>query len=123
MATESNKQRKSKYPKRANKRDLKVNEQNGLVVTSAETYSITSNDNIRYVRNTGVSTINLPPAAENKGRAISFYQTSADILTIDPTSSEQINGGNTYTALDAANDNATFVCNGSAWILVQSKIA
>lgn len=123
MATEYNKQTKSKYPRKTGKRDLKVIEQNGVAVLSAETYTIRSKDNIRFVRNTGASTVNLPPAAENVGRAISFIQVNAAVLTIDGYEAEQVNGGATFVDLDAADDNATIVSDGSAWLVVASSIA
>ena len=123
MATESNKQLSSKYPRKAGKRELKANTQNGVAVLSTETYTIKSTDNIRYVRNSGASTVNLPPCAENKGRAISFFQVNTAVLTLDPSGSEQINGAATYTAMDAAGDHVTIVSTGSEWLLVAAVIA
>lgn len=76
--------------------------------------------------NTAAKTINLPSVADlPTGAILEVKKTSADaeILTIDPDGSETIAGGATYTSIDAANDRARFVNNGTAWILLEAELA
>lgn len=48
---------------------------------------------------------------------------ATNAVTIDPNASEQINGGATFTSLDANGDVATFVSDGSAWLREAFNIA
>jgi len=48
---------------------------------------------------------------------------AAYAITIEPDGTEQVNGGNTFASIDASNDWATFINNGTEWILLNSAIA
>jgi predicted RecA/RadA family phage recombinase len=81
---------------------------------------------ILFAPNTAAQTVNLPSvAAIPPGSKLTVRKTSADAqaITLDPASTEQINGGNTFATIDAANDFAQFVSTGAAWSLVHSVIA
>ena len=73
----------------------------------------------------GAITINLPAAADCKGLVVTVKKTGTGVnpVTLDPNGSEQINGGATYAALDAAGDVASFVCDGTEWHLIGGEVA
>jgi predicted RecA/RadA family phage recombinase len=69
---------------------------------------------VLFAPNTAAQTVNLPSVASiPPGSKLTVRKTSADAqaVTLDPASTEQINGGN------------TFVSTGAAWSLVNSVIA
>ena len=78
------------------------------------------------VPNTGAKTLaivsvaSIPPGTIMRVRKT---DATAQAITLDPASTEQIAGGNTHAALDANNDYAMFQSTGAAWVLVDSAIA
>jgi hypothetical protein len=78
------------------------------------------------VANTAAKTVALPSVATVPLHAVLRVKKAgggAFAITLDPASSETINGGATYTALDADGDFAEFQSDGTAWQLINSKIA
>lgn len=75
--------------------------------------------------NTIARTITLPAAATSAGAWYTVKKTSADAaaITVDGNAAETIDGAETYTAIDAQYDVATFVCDGSGWHIVNKSIA
>lgn len=74
----------------------------------------------------GAFTTNLPSVADVPiGARFTARRagTGTNAATLDPAGSELINGGATYAALDAANDVATFVSTGAAWVFEISIVA
>jgi predicted RecA/RadA family phage recombinase len=100
-----------------------------LAATGAQTLNVGdfgSGDLILFAPNTAAQTVNLPSVATiPPGSKLTVRKTSADAqaITLDPASTEQINGGNTFATIDAANDFAQFASTGAAWNLVHSVIA
>jgi predicted RecA/RadA family phage recombinase len=100
-----------------------------LAATGAQTLTVGDfggGDLILFAPNTAAQTVNLPSVATiPPGSKLTVRKTSADAqaVTLDPASTEQINGGNTFATIDAANDFAQFVSTGAAWNLVHSVIA
>lgn len=80
-----------------------------------------------FCANTAAKTIILPPVADvPAGRTISVFKdhaSDANILTLSGDGSENIDGANTLTTLDAAWDVATLVSNGVRWIVESRDIA
>jgi predicted RecA/RadA family phage recombinase len=76
--------------------------------------------------NATTMTLTLPAVADiPKGALLTVKKThgsSAGAITIDGNASETIEAGATYTAVDAADDVATFLNTGSAWVLVDAYI-
>lgn len=58
-----------------------------------------------------------PDLASEKGLTVTVVKTNdtADVITITTEGAEQIDGSDTYTALDAQYDTATFIWDGAAW--------
>ena len=78
------------------------------------------------VPNTAALTVSLPSVATIPfGARLTVRKTTADALavTLDPSGTEQINGGATFASIDANNDYAVFANNGTAWVLIDSAIA
>lgn len=80
-----------------------------------------------FCANSAAKTITLPPVADvPAGRTISIFKdhaSDANILTLAGDGSENIDGANTLTTLDAAWDVATLVSNGARWIVESRDIA
>jgi predicted RecA/RadA family phage recombinase len=86
----------------------------------------TSGKLVLLVPNTAAKTITLPPVANiQRGATLIVKKTDAAAfaITLDPNASETIDGGATYTAMDAANDHAEFINNGTSWTLLNAVIA
>lgn len=76
--------------------------------------------------NTAAHELALPAVATVPiGAKITVYKTTADaeIVTINPASAELIDGGATFTGIDAQYDRATFVNSGTAWVKVDYALA
>lgn len=128
MATYHNRRRVSSYPDADmfNQRENRlVDHAHTLLVSSAESVALSDTDGVSFVRNAGVSTVTLPPAASCKGRVISFLQVDANTLTIGQNADgANIDGADAdFTALDAADDWAELFCTGSEWIILKQHIA
>jgi len=100
-----------------------------LAATGAQTLNVgdfAGGDLALLAPNTAAQTVNLPSVATiPPGSRLFVRKTSADAaaITLDPASTEQINGGNTFATIDAANDLAQFISTGAAWSLLNSTIA
>ena len=100
-----------------------------LAATGNETLTAAdfmSSELVLFVPNTAAKTLALPSVADIPiGATLFVKKTTADAfaVTLDPASSEQIAGGSTFATIDANNDLAKFVNNGTAWILMHSTIA
>lgn len=100
-----------------------------LAATGAQTLNVGDfggGDLTLLAPNTAAQTVNIPSvAAIPPGSKLFVRKTSADAfaVTLDPASTEQINGGNTFATIDAANDLAQFISTGAAWSLLHSTIA
>ena len=70
-------------------------------------------------------TVNLPTAADCAGLVVTVKKvgTGVNVVTVDPDGAELIEGAATYAVLDAANDVASFVCDGTAWFLMSAILA
>ena len=123
----------SDYPKKHNKRELKVIEttrddakkSGSYLAAAAADYAITDTDGFStFVVNDAI-TITLPAVATNVGRVITFTQIGTATLTIAQNADgAEIAGADAdYTALDAGGDTATLICDGVAWFLGFSSIA
>jgi hypothetical protein len=76
--------------------------------------------------NTAAESITIPAIATLPiGCILHVYKSTSDAYaaTLDPYSSEQIDGGNTFTLIDAQYDRATFQSTGSAWIKIDYEIS
>lgn len=115
----------SKYPSKFNKREISASMRNFSLAVTDSALSLSPDDGITHVRNTGAVTITLPAAAESKGRCISFLQTDAAVLTIAQNADgANIDGADAnFTSLDAADDQVELFCDGSEWIIVRQHIA
>lgn len=100
-----------------------------LAATGAQTLNVGdfgSGDLIVFAPNTAAQTVNLPGVATIPPGAKLFVKktdATAQAVTLDPNSSEQIAGGSTFATIDANNDLAQFVSTGAAWVLMHSTIA
>jgi len=100
-----------------------------LAATGAQTLNagdFGGKDLIVFAPNTAAQTVNLPAVADIPVGSKLFVKktdATAQAITLDPASSEQIAGGSTFATQDANNDLAQFVSNGTAWILMHSTIA
>lgn len=107
----------------------------GKVITgaAAEATTLTAGDFLTGVQelwvkvpNTTGVTLNLPSVATipvDKRLRVRKTAAAAAAVTIDPAGSEQIAGGATYASIDANNDEAVFVNNGTAWELLSASLA
>lgn len=100
-----------------------------LAATGAQTLNVGDfggGDLIVFAPNTAAQTINLPSVASIPPGSKLFVKktdATAQAITLDAYSTEQIAGGNTYAQQDANNDLAQFVSTGAAWNLLHSTIA
>lgn len=100
-----------------------------LAATGAQTLTAADfmgGDLVLLVPNTAAKTINLAAVGTiPSGAKLTVIKTSADAfaVTLDPASSEQINGGSTFATIVGANDRAKFINNGTSWTLIDSAIA
>lgn len=95
------------------------------VTATGSTYLNEYDSGVVFVSNTTTHSIMLPPVASSAGVRFQFCKVSTHTLaiTLDANGSETINGAATYASMDAAYDSAEVVCNGSAWFVVDAKIA
>jgi len=91
----------------------------------AATYTASVSDNVIFVDTGTAFTITLPDAALCTGLILRFVKTdsAAEILTLDGSGSQVIDASVTYVAVDAQYDCVTIISNGSAWFILNSKIA
>lgn len=107
--------------------DVEANVQAMVAIDDTDSpYDMSVNETVVLADATsGAITINLPAAASAAGKLVTVKKTGTGInaVTLDPDGAEQIEGAATYAALDAANDVATFGCDGTQWVLLGSTLA
>lgn len=86
----------------------------GAITWTAPVYEVFTNTTTEY---------DLPAAAGYDGKAVVFYVTSTNAITIDPNGSEVIvrngtaqTGGVTLTLTGAAGNYVALICDGTRWI-------
>lgn len=78
------------------------------------------------IANTAARVLTLPAAATVRaGGTIRVVKTSSDAfaVTLDPNSSETIDGASTLATMDAQYDTVHLLCTGSEWIVLNRDIA
>jgi hypothetical protein len=95
-------------------------------ITSADSpYSPPSDVDIIFVDTTTAAVvINLPVAAEAKGRRLTAVKTSAgtNTVTLEGAGAETVQGAANY-AFEDQYDHAEVVCNGTAWYILNRLAA
>lgn len=107
-----------------------ANREVGAATTLAATGTVTLTkfdlNKTIFCPNTAGQTVNLPAVAlASAGDRLTFVKTSADAaaVTLDGNSSETIDGATTLATIDADNDTAVLVTNGSEWVVLSRDIA
>ncbi len=96
-----------------------------LAATGAQTLSKYDVGKVIIVPSTGAYALTLPPVADcPAGSVLTFVKTTSNavILTVTGNAAENIDGSNTYSAIDAQYDCATLVSVGTAWVIVNRDI-
>lgn len=93
------------------------------LAAAADDFALASGDGYGLVIVNDEIAVTMPVLEE--GRVIRFLQVAVAALTVvQNADGANIAGADaTYAALDAAGDTATFYCDGTEWILVESSIA
>lgn len=94
------------------------------VASKTTTYTALATDNLILVDTSGGSfTLNLPAAAGVSGKQYSIKKTTTDFntLTIDPNSSETIDGQAT-TTINTKNECLIIISDGSNWQILERRI-
>ncbi len=89
------------------------------VVSKTTTYAVKASDDVVKVDSSGGAfTVSLPAAASYPGKEVTFIKigTGTDKVTIDPNSSETINGAATI-GLNALYERVTIVSDGTNWLV------
>ncbi len=84
------------------------------VVTKSANYTAASSD--YAIMCSATLTLSLPASASSTGRSYAVRNTGAGTVTIDPNSTEQIDGA--ATKVLAAGQFATIVCDGTQWFTI-----
>lgn len=86
------------------------------VSSRSTTYTATTSDDVLTVSTSSAWTLTLYAASGNSGKMLRVIKTSSDTneLTIDPNSSETINGATTIK-LKYQYDEVTLICDGTNW--------
>ncbi len=87
---------------------------NVTTITGATTLGVSHN--IVLCNSSSTFTVALPPVSSNVGRTYTIKNINSGTVTINPNSSEQIEGALTYDLLQ--NKSIIIVSNGSAWYIV-----
>lgn len=79
----------------------------------------TTDDTILVDASSGATEVDLPAAATSSGVQLTIRKTdtSVNAVTIDPNSSETINGSATSVSLTQQYDSITLLCDGSGWVI------
>lgn len=96
---------------------------NETLADAAATLTTAQLNKLLVITPTTGRTLTLPPAADAAGKFLTVKNLAAQVLTLDGNAAETIEGAATFVALDAANDVATFYCNGTTWHLVSGRIS
>lgn len=103
----------------ANKKVLLARAHDMSVVAKTTTYLATLLDDV--IKCSGSAfTVSLPAAASSNRKVLIIKKTDAtlaNIITIDPNSTELIDGASTIT-LNTLNESVTIVCNGVGWDII-----
>lgn len=93
------------------------------IVSKSTTYTATTADDLVLVSTASAWTLSLYTAVGNNGRVLRVKKTSSDFnaLTIDPNSSETVDGAAT-TTIDTQNEELTLVSDGSNWQILDRLI-
>jgi hypothetical protein len=104
---------------------LKCNSVKTLEATGSQSLTTGDLGKLILIPNTAALEIGLPAAADCTGKSFIIKKNSADaqIVTINPNSSELIDGASTNTVIDAANDMMEIVSDGTGWHIVAYKVA
>jgi len=86
------------------------------VTTITDVTTLDDTHNIVLCSSETAFTVYLPEVLTNNGRTYTIKNINSGTITIDPNSSEQIDGASTYTLL--LNKSITIVNNGSAWYII-----
>lgn len=90
-------------------------------VTKTSSYSVTSSDVYKYFLVSGTSTMTLPsPSAVGAGYTIGFNNVGSGTVTINPNTSETINGGANYAM--SAGGAVTLITDGVSWFFFNQKL-
>lgn len=83
------------------------------VQSKSSTYTVATTDNLSVINATTALTLNLPAAATvGNGFSVAVFA-SGGAVTLDPNSTEQVNGATTYQLVSGAFD--LLFCDGTAW--------
>lgn len=94
------------------------------VTSKTTTYAATSSDDVILCSTAGGAwSLSLPAAASNTGKVYRVVKTTSDFtaLTIDPNSTETINGSAT-TTLNTQYETLVFISDGSNWVVLEREI-
>lgn len=98
-----------------------------LAATGAQTLTKFDLNKIILVPNTAALTITTPAVADTQAgdrlTILKSHASDTNAITIDPPSSETIDGATTLATLDAPYDTVVLVSTGSAWIVLSRDIA
>lgn len=89
-----------------------------VAITDADSpYDVLPDAVVVYADSTaGGITINLPAVASSAGRMLAIKTVgSANTVTLDPATTEQIEGGSTLVLTSSTLDGVIIHCDGSAW--------
>lgn len=111
-----------RYPKKLSRRESRLYQSavdtvlNDAITVSA---AYTPTDEIKIIIVDTSATITLPASASNQGRTLTVICSGAVTATIAAS------GGDSFDAvtLDADEENATFLCVGTNWVLINSNVA
>lgn len=94
-----------------------------LTKTSAYTALVT--DNVIFVNASTAFTITLPDASLCTGLILRFVKVDSgtDVLTLDGSGTQKVDASVTYVAVDAQYDSVTIISNGTAWFILNTKLA
>lgn len=96
-----------------------------LAATGAQSLNKTDLNKTIFLPNTGAYTVTLPAVADTQaGDRLTFLKTTADAaaVTLDGNASETIDGATTLATIDAINDTAVLVSDGTRWIVLSRDI-
>lgn len=96
-----------------------------LAATGAQTLTKLDLNKTIIVPNTGAFSITLPAIADTQaGDRLAFVKTTADAAaaTLDGNAAETIDGAATLATIDADNDTAVLVSDGSRWVVLSRDI-
>lgn len=98
-----------------------------LAATGNQTLTKYDLNKVIFVPNSAALTITTPAVADTQAgdrlTIVKSHASNTDAITLDPPSSETIDGATTLATLDAPYDVVTLVSTGAAWIVLSRDIA